>query len=357
NLKALTPELDTNSINWKIYFPRKASFWPIALFSNLQEDKSNVIIQQNTFIPDISLGRLQKSTVNKLGSPCPEPCATEVLKGGEAEEQLDGVTRSNESNTNDYKQTELRSTVSEKKLSLNQEMPRQDAGAIYPQSQAKSQMIQQFATTFKSRKIGKLPVYIDLPEVGNSYDFYQISFQSNKEPYIWTVYSNAKVFEYFLLTLLILFACIAAKPIKEKQYKTVRFILPAVLFVITLFMLLGTDNILLLILFAVLFGIYLLAKWIYSLQGETKVKALKITGSIVAVIFYLIILFLALLMDVICFGFVILLSILAGIIAVVVLLVKSEKLKWPKKKKKSPEEPDIELNTEANEERKEEENE
>ncbi|MEW5822023.1 MAG: hypothetical protein AB1782_17650, partial [Cyanobacteriota bacterium] len=42
NLKALTPELDTNSINWKIYFPRKASFWPIALFSNLQEDKSNV---------------------------------------------------------------------------------------------------------------------------------------------------------------------------------------------------------------------------------------------------------------------------------------------------------------------------
>ena len=357
-LKALTPELDTNSINWTIYFPQKASFYPISLLSNLQEQKRTEPHKPGLFGNGLlngfegqTLSRSQISNyeqnIDAINEPCiapPAPCQEEQAKEMKSvRDEYDKVPEAEPEMADTENPLEVVGGLERSK----RELPRGSSGMIQSMVSGKDQVQSKQwdykqQSYFRTKKIGKLPVYVNLPQVGNNYNFYQISFQKNDEPYIVTFYSHKKFLTYTLFALLIILGAVLVKPIKEKQFKSIpKFIIPAVVFVIVLYTLMGPSLIAWVILLAALFVIYLIGRWVFKFPPDLRNKIIFVVLTLIIIV---LILFISLIIDGICFlGFLVLL-IIALAVMLIVWAVKSEKIKWPFKKKPKKE-PEVETET------------
>lgn len=328
DIKAISPELDTNSIRWTLYYPQKTSFWPISLFSNLEEDKSSQVRKRN-LLDHVQAFDQSIMQTNKMveGQAMPQEQLqsagdTRVDEVAEAEPELnEPCVGLEKSDSESYRQKE-----ESKKLSYDaMQSDIKDKGGAYG---GKAQMRQQ-AFGFMNRKVGKLPVYVNLPQVGESYHLYQNSFQANKEPHIVTFYSHKKLFDYIILALVVIIGMYLVAPIKQKQFKSIKFIVLAVVFTVLLFTLIGFNKIPLLILLLVIYGFYKLLRWILTFNKPLRNKVMFILGGLLILVALLLI---SMLIDsVLCFGVLIVLIALAIGVTIIVWIVKSGY--WPFKKK------------------------
>lgn len=182
---------------------------------------------------------------------------------------------------------------------------------------------------FTNKKVGKLPVYVNLPQVGQSYKLYQNSFQADKEPHIVTFYSHKKLFDYILLALVVIIGLYLVAPIKQKQFKSFKFIISSVVFAVLLFTLIGFNKIPLFILLLIIYGFYKLVRWILTFDKPLRNKVMFILGAVLVLIAVFLI---ALLFEsILCLGVLILLIALAIVVTFMTWFVKSEY--WPFKKK------------------------
>ncbi len=148
NLKAVKTELMSNSVKWNIYAPDNRDFIFIEAFSNLLKDKKSYkITRRRSF--GLMRGRMDSAT----GDIKPE--------------------------------------MSREVQSLEKAMP--------------SPLMPDFQQVYKSKKIGKMPVYVNLPLIGKNQGFYQLSFESDKFPSVFALYLNS-----FILKLLIILVITAA---------------------------------------------------------------------------------------------------------------------------------------------------
>ncbi|MGD9581151.1 MAG: hypothetical protein AB7V50_07245, partial [Vampirovibrionia bacterium] len=249
NIKALTPELDTNSIKWTLYYPKKTAFWPVSLFSNLEEDKTS---KPNQILRDFN--HMNQSMNQMVGADDfrrQEGAVKSFEQTAECEEQLNEPMSAQPNVDAAYGGAELKKDVIV-----------QDESRIYSKSGFYKEQMKQEAYGFKSKKVGKLPVYVNLPEVGQVYKLYQNSFQANKEPHIVTFYSHKRLFDYLILAILVFIGLKLVSPIKQKQFKSVKFVVLAAVFTVLFFVLIGFNKIPLFIVLLILFGIYRLIRWI-----------------------------------------------------------------------------------------------
>ncbi len=152
DMKALKTELVSNSVKWNIYIPKDKSFIPIDASSNLLKDKkvrtcTGCDIYQNTSRFD--------QIMTMPSEECAQiPCSPAV-------------------------KNELKSYGS----SVMQK-------SIAPQR------------IYKSKKVGKLPVYVNLPLIGKEHKFYQITFEGGIFPAVGALYLNCLILD--ILKLLII---------------------------------------------------------------------------------------------------------------------------------------------------------
>lgn len=337
SLKALTPELASNQVTWTIYYPKKLSFWPMSLLSNLQKDKTYGVHDKPSIMP---VGLLSLSKKQSFDGAAPPPPA-EYQQDRRMKDELISKEQQEMVQTSEpipEQETDI-AGLEEKSMNMPQTpMPASIVTSASVSSVSgykqpskvlgKGYWMQQ--GVFKSRKAGKLPVYVELPQVGNSYKFYQNSFEANQEPYIVTFYAHENFFEYLCLILLIIMVAVIAEPFKNKNYKSLRFILPAVLSVIILFALLGYALIFWIIILAVLVGLYKFSQWVFTLAPPLRNKVL--IGTVSSLLF-IVLFVVSLIIDIACFGILILLAIVVGFIALLVWFIKKRKDLWPFKRK------------------------
>lgn len=348
NIKALAPELAANSINWTIYFPNESKFFPITLFSNLQKEKGEGPVPLNTFNLPFA-GKMQMSNL-RMNKVAPEPMEMRKDEKGQAYDEIKQTE--SESRTRE----ELGYTEGgEKQIADNAPaappVPMQQAAPEISKqwgdfsSYSNQQGAQQLA--FRSKKVGKLPVYVYLPQVGNAYYLYQNSFKANQSPYIFTFYLNNNVFGFVILAAFVTLLLLMAVPFREKQFKTIKFILPAILFIWLSFTMIGWN----IIWIFILLGLYLLAKWIFTLPSKVKNT---IVGIVAVILLFVILFFIAVILHIVdlCFALIVLLIAIIGIIALITVVIKTRKYWWPFKKKPKKEEikPDADVASELNKE-------
>lgn len=150
DLRALKTELAANSVKWAIYTPKNKDFIPLGLFSNLLKDKKTHPI-----------GCSQVADGVNAAPP------------GAVKEKM-SLYESEEKSFRDY-------------------------FSVAPQR------------VYKSKKVGKLPVYVDLPLIGKSHKFYQLSFEAEKSPKIAAIYINDLIPDILALLILLTIAYTAFK--------------------------------------------------------------------------------------------------------------------------------------------------
>ncbi len=322
SIKAISAELDSNSVKWRIYLPHKKDFLPVELLSNLQK---------------VEKPHKRHKSISTINAVMQEPAQIEY------EENM-------------IMSDELASSEMQQKAKLDMELKRSPAPAPPPMSsrvsdsyydyKIKGRDIQQFQgkMPFKTKKVGKLPIYVDLPRVGKVYDFYQISFQANNMPSIFTFYGNKKLITIINIAVIIVLIAFLIASGRQKEFKTPKFIIPAVLLASLLFYIFKWSLLWLIIFLgivvAILFGLYRLSKWIMQLEKARRNKAIGIS---VVILLFLLLVFISLLLGSIklCFGillFIILLSIAAGSIYLIYKVVQSKRSSL---KKDPPEEQNI----------------
>jgi len=242
SLKAMTTELVANTINWNVYVPEKTKFMPLTAFSNLLKDKKT----------------RRRFNRNMLDS----------LSGGMNKEMLQQETKiemTKDKNDIFYRE-------SPKKAFINKRKPAQ----------------QRYKQTYRSKKVGDLPVYVNLPTIGQSFSFYQLSFEADKFPQITALQSSLIISNILTLLLLAALIYIIVKRHQAKAYKSVGFIASILIITAFLYKLIGLN----LFWIVVLWGIItLFKKKIIKLPKMNSKNPLVIIGMIIGGLALLAILF------------------------------------------------------------------
>lgn len=163
---SLNTELVANSVYWNIYVPKDIDFTPISAFSNLIEDKNTYRTMRN-------------QSTDKL-----------MTTAGSFAERVEEEAMS------------LAPSAFKDEL-------RQSQGAL--------QYLPSPQNAYRSKKVGKLPVYVDLPLVGNSHKFYQLTFEANQSPKVTALYLNSYIPGLLKLLVLIAVLLTAFKNTKIRQ--------------------------------------------------------------------------------------------------------------------------------------------
>ncbi len=231
SLKAISTELMANTINWNIYVPRNIRFFPSGMTSNLLKEEKPRHVQR------------RKPDFNILGSG---KIMQEATRGAPLRSRLQA----------DF--------APQQEIITGKQMYRQ---------------------LYKSKKVGKLPVYVNLPQVGHGFSFYQLSFEADKFPYITAFYANPIIINMLMLLLMAVAFYFIAKSFKTRAYKSTEFILSALVLAVILYMNVGLHLIWILLLgtIAALFG----QKIIKIAQMLSK-KVFIIAGTAVGIIILLI---------------------------------------------------------------------
>jgi len=152
SMKSLKTELVTNSVKWNMYVPLEKSLIPLCAFSNLLKDKT-----AQAHLPIFNARR-----------------ETGCMKTLPAEE---------------YAQ--------EACAPLSKRADLQGYGSSMIRKSDAPQQI------YKSKKIGKLPVYVNLPLIGKSHRFYQLTFEAGIFPTVNAVYINSVILDILKLLILV----------------------------------------------------------------------------------------------------------------------------------------------------------
>ncbi len=192
NLKAVSTELPSNYTSWKIYFPTGSKIFP-TVFSNLNK-------KEFSDEPHTQLIQVYDS-LNTLGGQTNKAIVSSL-------EESDGsLSKGN---------YEFRGEVS------GYEKQKDETQIFSP-----------------SRQAGKLPVYINLPKIGNPYLFEQISFRANQHPSINVLYINNCLFALLLVIALAFLIRQITVLCREKLFKSLKFIMFSALALLILYSLIG----------------------------------------------------------------------------------------------------------------------
>lgn len=319
NIKAISTELASNKVEWKIFFPQKLVLFPVELFSNVEEDQTSKIYRANL---------LQKSRFNAPLSG--------KLEMSDQMKSIESPVNQTFSSTNAPAPMQQQQALGGAEPMPEAAAPLEEA-AVQAPPPAKADEYQSFgrkggdqffdiSSSYRTKKVGKLPIRVLLPDIGNEYNFSQISFKANTNPNVFSLYVNQTLLSYIIIILSIILIILAVKAAKKGNYKTLNFIIPSVLLACLITYFFGW----LLLWLIILFGIAAFFKWALSLDQPLKGKVLKIAGITIGVLALLFIIAFLGSID-ICF-----VPIVLTVVALVVLffVIKFIIKKWPKKKEK-----------------------
>ncbi len=241
---AIESELYINSIRWNIYSPEGIKIYPFGMFSNLQREKSP------------RYRHIVNSSFDKVQAPIVFEQEKRKSKKSIAQELYKGLGGSRQS----YLSDELKEEH------------------IPP------------APIYRSKKIGKLPVYLNLPLVGKPTCFYQISFEADKSPYILAFAINSGLLKFIFAIFAIGLARLSLKFYREKGFKSYLFLVSALVGIYLTYLVIGAW--LILIFFAGLIY-FLFKKFKSKIQIKQRKKtvmafllpALMLFGLIVSLLF------------------------------------------------------------------------
>ena len=191
NLKSISTELNiTSSTQWEIYLPMYSQYKVCELLSNMNQDKKQV---------------------------------TQAYKG-----KIQGLfgSLSNErkamlSSKSDY--NEFSDEIAAEESFVQAPSPKKEADSSL------------FQKRFKPKEIGKLPVYVDLPEVGYHISMVQGPMNQNETPKTFIGYINKSLLGYIILVLFGLSIYGIARSHKTREYRSPTFIISAVVLAILLY--------------------------------------------------------------------------------------------------------------------------
>jgi hypothetical protein len=324
--KALSTELDSNSIKWELYLPADKKFIPLDIFSNLKKADTPELKRKDRR----GSGLFGGMTMNKMAEvgQVDETFQTQQEAEMPMEQLSEKKDKSYKAGREEYQQMAPAPPASLSSIEG-------DSVSDYNyKSGIKQKWRQQMP--FKSKKIGNLPVYVYLPITGKSYNFYQISFQKDQFPSVSTFFVNKKMFGFLALAIIAILVGIMITPAMKKEFKTPRFAIPATLLAVVLIALYGWGIIWfavwLTIILAILFALYKLVLWFIKQEKPRQYFVLKILAVIILVLALFIIL---LIIDSIrvCFGVLLLLIGLAIVGAFLYGIYRLIMWKWPPKQK------------------------
>jgi|GEM_PF-5630371 len=227
NLKAMTTELVANAINWRVYIPEKTDFYSLIMFSNLLQEEKRTYVSRNRSAMDI-LGLAKKAEM-------PE------------EARAVGMNK-------------MRSKFTQKPQAESQQLYRQP---------------------YKSKKVGKLPVYVDLPTIGQSYSFYQLSFEANEFPSVSALIMSPVAGNLLILLIIGITVYFIYKAIKKGVLRSAEFILSIIVLAVATYIKIGLHIIWLALVGAL---IILFKKNIIKNPGLKSKKLITIVGAVFSAI-------------------------------------------------------------------------
>ncbi len=259
---AIESELYINSIRWNIYTPFDTKIYPLGMFSNLQQVKyprRNLNLGQSSYLErrrdvDTAIRSQKPPAVNFE----PEKRKAKKSIAQEFDKGFGGSRQSYLSSD------ELKNALKEENF---------PSEPIY-----------------RSKKVGKLPVYLNLPLVGKANNFYQISFEADKSPHILAFTTNSGLLKFIFAMLAIGLACLALKFYKEKGLKSYKFLASALIGSYLAYLVIGAWLILIILAGAIY---YLFKKFKSKIQIKQNKKrfisfllpALVVFGLIVSLLF------------------------------------------------------------------------